>query len=398
MKRFVLILMTLIAIGCYVNYSGLINRMEKPKSPSLFAVEEAVTEPEPENKMVTETEISNISEFKELQYIDRNRLSASSDEYTSDQEPVKGLVVTEKTNSSSAWSNNDDIQYAEGVISYATSDGKLGFMNYNGEPLYNRLADKIDLNDIHVVRVAEKSKNKTVEDTENMSGFVFSDKAKEEMVKTDFTGIDDTYILYEDKSEPIYGDLSLSDNKFYVTYQDGEETKTALVDYNKVRECAETTESNIVVRYEEDNGKGIAVLKPDMGILCKTFNVTTPDGADNVYVNGFVKVINRDLSEAQRTQNMTYGFVKAETGMLITRIIYEDAKWFEDGYAPVKKNGKWGYIDENGTEVTDFIFDDASVLFDGKAFVKYGNDIRILNLKDALNAKIKIDTSLFVEG
>ena len=46
---------------------------------------------------------------------------------------------------------------------------------------------------------------------------------------------------------------------------------------------------------------------------------------------------------------------------------YQDAKYFEDGYAPVKKNGKWGYVDHTGKEVTDFIFDDACTVYDGYA-------------------------------
>jgi hypothetical protein len=39
---------------------------------------------------------------------------------------------------------------------------------------------------------------------------------------------------------------------------------------------------------------------------------------------------------------------------------YEDARPFSDeGYAAVKKNGKWGFIDTNGNEKIGFIFDDA---------------------------------------
>ena len=39
---------------------------------------------------------------------------------------------------------------------------------------------------------------------------------------------------------------------------------------------------------------------------------------------------------------------------------FEDARPFsDDGYAAVKKNGKWGFIDTNGNEKIGFIFDDA---------------------------------------
>lgn len=39
--------------------------------------------------------------------------------------------------------------------------------------------------------------------------------------------------------------------------------------------------------------------------------------------------------------------------------IYEDARPFADGWAAVKKNGKWGFIDREGTVQIDFQFDDA---------------------------------------
>lgn len=64
---------------------------------------------------------------------------------------------------------------------------------------------------------------------------------------------------------------------------------------------------------------------------------------------------------------------------------YQDAKYFEDGYAPVKKAGKWGYIDQTGKEVTDFIFDDACTVYNGYAWVYYRGKYGIINLTDALN-------------
>ena len=36
---------------------------------------------------------------------------------------------------------------------------------------------------------------------------------------------------------------------------------------------------------------------------------------------------------------------------------YEEVKNFNDGYAAVKKDGKWGYMDEEGTVVVDFLYD-----------------------------------------
>ena len=48
---------------------------------------------------------------------------------------------------------------------------------------------------------------------------------------------------------------------------------------------------------------------------------------------------------------------------------YEAARDFSDGYAAVKKDGKWGYIDEEGNVVVDFQFDWAGYYAEGVAVV-----------------------------
>jgi len=52
---------------------------------------------------------------------------------------------------------------------------------------------------------------------------------------------------------------------------------------------------------------------------------------------------------------------------------YEDARPFSDeGYAAVKKNGKWGFIDINGVEKIPFVFEDALSFGQHLAAVKHG--------------------------
>ena len=48
---------------------------------------------------------------------------------------------------------------------------------------------------------------------------------------------------------------------------------------------------------------------------------------------------------------------------------YEDAQNFSGDYAAVKKNGKWGYIDETGKVVIDFKYDWAGLFSEGVAAV-----------------------------
>lgn len=46
---------------------------------------------------------------------------------------------------------------------------------------------------------------------------------------------------------------------------------------------------------------------------------------------------------------------------------YQAASVFSEDFAAVKKNGKWGYIDEQGKSVTDFVYDYAGAFSESKA-------------------------------
>ncbi len=58
---------------------------------------------------------------------------------------------------------------------------------------------------------------------------------------------------------------------------------------------------------------------------------------------------------------------------------YEDAKPFEDGYAAVKMNGKWGFVDANGTLVIPNQWDDAMSFGMHLAAVKLGDKWGYIN-------------------
>ena len=74
--------------------------------------------------------------------------------------------------------------------------------------------------------------------------------------------------------------------------------------------------------------------------------------------------------------------IKASTGERITDCIYESALYFEEGYCPVKRDGKWGFINESGEEVTDIVFDKVSSLYDGKVAVVYDGKFGIICFGD----------------
>ena len=66
-----------------------------------------------------------------------------------------------------------------------------------------------------------------------------------------------------------------------------------------------------------------------------------------------------------------YGFVNPTNGEIIIEPKYEEAGAFCRGLAPVKTDGKWGFIDEKGTEIVSPTFLFASPLSnDGTAWVQ----------------------------
>ena len=80
----------------------------------------------------------------------------------------------------------------------------------------------------------------------------------------------------------------------------------------------------------------------------------------------------------------------AYKGSLLTDFIYEDAGFFSCGYAPVKKNGQYGFIDTAGNEVTEFLFDSASYLYEGKTYVSLDGKFGILDLVSTIEAGIPV--------
>lgn len=126
---------------------------------------------------------------------------------------------------------------------------------------------------------------------------------------------------------------------------------------------------------------GCAVIGTDSSVLMETPYYCS------AFINGVVTV-----SENEDWQNPgRLGFVSAEGRQITDGPRYEQAGWFSDGCAPVMIDGMWAYIDEEGRQVTDAIFSDASVLHDGRACVQLDGLYGILDLKATLAAGIEIN-------
>ena len=71
-----------------------------------------------------------------------------------------------------------------------------------------------------------------------------------------------------------------------------------------------------------------------------------------------------------RSGNSVYMFIEGAR----SSAVYEDAQPFGDeGFAAVKKNGYWGFIDNMGIEAIPFVFDDALSFGQHLAAVKHGD-------------------------
>lgn len=64
---------------------------------------------------------------------------------------------------------------------------------------------------------------------------------------------------------------------------------------------------------------------------------------------------------------------------------------FYEGYAPVKKGNKWGYIDINGNLVIDYIFDAATQIYEGKSWVIINGKLGKLNTIDVIESQERTD-------
>lgn len=104
------------------------------------------------------------------------------------------------------------------------------------------------------------------------------------------------------------------------------------------------------------------------------------------FVSGFYPLKNGD--------NL-YALASYKDGKPITEYAYKNVGYFMDGYCPVQnKDDKWAYIDEEGNEVTEYLFDGASSLYEGKAVVIKDGKVGILNLKENVS-KDKLTQSIY---
>lgn len=128
------------------------------------------------------------------------------------------------------------------------------------------------------------------------------------------------------------------------------DTENPFVYQNQVY-VLETYEDGERFLVEEDDG--YLSIKPDILLPIENKSIILP------YYVETNTVLQEDNENTRETK---YGYITVSNILNNTLqwelpCIYEDAKRFYEGYAPVKINGKWGIIDQKGEIVIDFIYD-----------------------------------------
>lgn len=73
-----------------------------------------------------------------------------------------------------------------------------------------------------------------------------------------------------------------------------------------------------------------------------------------------------------------YGFID-NTYKEVIPLIYDGAGAFSEGLANVKKNNKWGYIDKDNRTVIPFIYTNTGNFSKGKALVEKNGELYFIN-------------------
>ena len=140
--------------------------------------------------------------------------------------------------------------------------------------------------------------------------------------------------------------------------------KAAKIAVNYMGECSEG-----IIPVVSDDKMGAINLEGEWIVPCEYDVVSAcSDGMIRIYNGASIT-----LDGGNRVINGTgkIGFYSAD-GMMAADCIYENARNYQDGFTFVKKNGKWGAIDKQGTVIIPFEYDFAEGISESRALVFRG--------------------------
>lgn len=253
-------------------------------------------------------------------------------------------------------------------------NGKYGIINYDSTLALDAKYEKIENvygNNMYVVKEANTLKIVNKDGEEFLVGAFESVKSinLENVVlkKNGKYGV--TTIQGETKIEPIYDDITFAFTDTYIAKKDG---KYGMIDINNAEKIS-FSYTNIIYSADTDF---IRAQKEDTttDLLNRNFEIKASGIVSEINTNkNYIRVrIGKDykyynfkLEEKENTQILAtntiflskkdekYGYVNNK-GIVVVDYIYDDAtEQNKYGYVAVKKDGKWGALDQNGNVVVE---------------------------------------------
>ena len=213
----------------------------------------------------------------------------------------------------------DDVRYSKGTVNYRVSvfkkDGKYGLVDFNGKIVVPAQYQSIELSEV------DYGSNVTMLRgyKEDWSETVFEADGRVSNVVMNAWGYESTCHVY---------------------WKDGQVVEWGSGDGS-------------ATGYREDwhplyNMLGTIALTPS--------NIVAVQEMKGYTTNEWDETVVEVVSEK-------YALLDYDTKTLLTDFIYEDCSsiGFVEGVLPVKKNGKWGYVNEKGEELTPFVYDASEI-------------------------------------
>ncbi len=312
------------------------------------------------------------------------------------RQPSRARWYLEMTGYSSSWQNHtSDIVNAEypSNMFTCTLNGRYGILNDEGkmildgiEPLQSYTGEKNPLEAKEYYSYVVKQNGVLYQLDQDMT-------AGEEMTHGMMAGDYPFHPFVMHQEAFVYNMYMYEDGSFIKPFKEVDESYMNLPDICYVPVVGSCT------NYVDDVWTGMAKMDKDGNIL-HIYDYVPCNGIQNTdtLVNGYYVTAHEPVDITCMTdmqpKDIAYkDIVSLETGEIINAEPYQDVLWFEDGYCPVMKDGKWGFIDETGTEVTEFIFEDVTALYQGKSYVKYTGRYGLLDVVGTLKKGTEISSS-----
>ena len=312
----------------------------------------------------------------------------------------------------------DDVsEITPGGIAFATvSTEKFGMLNVSYEMEMGEYPSTMAGYDSNAVIVEKNSKQGIYSATGKEIQALDFDMMNSSQMK----GISEGWVKDGDHYKQVYGITSQTKGVAYVFSSDFKKTEeVSMDDYLSTPPSEETANPyfalqndvfGVVAMTKSESGStsGWAFEALDPSVLSTRAVIDTVDE----YCNELSKVIYDPSSNTsipfvsdgnyvsgsfvngyyQVTSDSTVSLVRASDSQYIVNQ-YQNTGTPQEGYVPCKKYGKWGYVSLDGTEVTDFIFDDARAVLNGYAYVSYNGKWGVLKFSKVLESHGQINIS-----